>query len=105
MYVRFVKSVQKHGTYYSIQIVESYRDPKKSKYPITRVIAHLGQVDSLTDRDVDNIINGLCKAIGRTTSKDVSLECCQHRLSLSIFHRNKMSPEKRLKGYPVLCTC
>lgn len=74
MYVRVVKSVQKHGTYHSVQIVESYRDPKKSKHPITRVIAHLGQVDSLTGRDVDNIINGICKAIGRPTSQDASLE-------------------------------
>lgn len=75
MYVRIVKSKQKHGTYHSVQIVESYRDSKKSKHPITRVIAHLGQVDSLTDRDVDNIINGVCKAIGRPTSRDTSLEC------------------------------
>ena len=75
MFVRVVTSKQKHGTYRSVQIVESYRDPKKSKYPITRVIAHLGQVDSLTDRDVDNIINGVCKAIGRPTSKDATLEC------------------------------
>jgi transposase len=75
MFVRVVTSKQKHGTYRSVQIVESYRDPKKSKYPITRVIAHLGQVDSLTDRDVDNIINGVCKAIGRPTSKDAALEC------------------------------
>ncbi len=24
---------------------------------------------------------------------------CQHRLSLSVFHRNKMSPEKRFRDY------
>jgi len=75
MYVRVVTSKQKHGTYHSVQIVESYRDAKKSKHPITRVIAHLGQVDNLTDRDVDNVINGLCKAIGRPSSSDTTLEC------------------------------
>jgi len=75
MYVRIVTSKQKHGTYKSVQIVESYRDSKKSKHPITRVIAHLGQVDKLTDRDVDNIINGVCKAIGRPTGKETTLEC------------------------------
>jgi transposase len=74
MYVRIVTSKQKHGTYKSVQIVESYRDSKKSKHPITRIIAHLGQVDSLTDRDVDNIINGVCKAIGRPITKETSLE-------------------------------
>jgi transposase len=75
MYVRIVTSKQRHGTYKSVQIVESYRDPKKSKHPITRVIAHLGQVDKLTDRDVDNIISGVCKAIGRPTDKETALEC------------------------------
>jgi hypothetical protein len=34
----------------------------------------LGQVYSLTDRDVDNIINGICKAIGRPTSRNATLE-------------------------------
>jgi len=75
MYVRIVTSKQAHGTYKSVQIVESYRDSKKSKHPITRVIAHLGQVEKLTDRDVDNIINGVCKAIGRPTEKETTLEC------------------------------
>jgi len=75
MYVRIVTSKQEHGTYKSVQIVESYRDSKKSKHPITRVIAHLGQVEKLTDRDVDNIINGVCKAIGRPTDRETSLEC------------------------------
>jgi transposase len=75
MFVRVVTSKQKHGTYRSVQIVESYRDPKKSEYPITRIIAHLGQVDRITDRDVDNIINGICKAIGRPAATDASLEC------------------------------
>ena len=69
MYVRIVTSKQRHGTYKSVQIVESYRDSKKSKHPITRVIAHLGQVDKLTDRDVDNIINGVCKAIGENPDR------------------------------------
>jgi len=74
MYVRTVPSKQKHGTYHSVQIVESYRDRAKSKYPITRILANLGQADKLTDRDVDNIINGLCKILGRPTSEDATWE-------------------------------
>jgi transposase len=74
MYVRIVTSKQKHGTYRSVQIVESYRDREKSKHPITKIIANIGPVDKLTDRDVDNIINGVCKAIGRPTATESSLE-------------------------------
>jgi transposase len=77
MYVRIVPSKQKHATYRSLQIVESYRDRKKSKHPITKIIANLGPVDKLTDRDVDNIINGVCKAIGRPTAKEGSLATAQ----------------------------
>jgi len=74
MYVRIVTSKQKHKTYRSVQIVDSYRDPARSKHPITKVIAHLGQVEQLTERDVDNIINGVCKAIGRPTAKEATLQ-------------------------------
>jgi transposase len=74
MYVRTVPSKQKHATYHTVQIVESYRDRTKSKHPITRVLGNLGQVEKITDRDVDNIINGLCKALGRPTSEDATWE-------------------------------
>ena len=74
MYVRIVTSKQKHATYRSVQIVESYRDRKKSKHPITKIIANLGPVDKLTERDVDNINNGVCKAIGRPAAKESCLE-------------------------------
>jgi len=73
MYVRIVKSRQRGKIYNSIQICESYRDASKSPYPLTRVIAHLGQLDAFTDRDVDGIINGLCKVFGRTGAKDVTV--------------------------------
>jgi len=77
MYVRVVTSKQKHKTYRSVQIVDSYRDPSKSPHPITKVIAHIGQVDALSDRDVDNIIKGICKAVGRPTAEDASVESAQ----------------------------
>jgi hypothetical protein len=33
----------------------------------------LGQVDAFTDRDVDSVLNGLCKAFGRESARDVSV--------------------------------
>ena len=71
MYVRIVKSRQRGKVYKSVQICESYRDKSKSPYPLTRVIAHLGQVDAFSEKDVDGIINGLCKVFGRQSAKDV----------------------------------
>jgi transposase len=73
MYVRIVKSRQRGKVYNSVQICESFRDKTKSPYPLTRVIAHLGQLDAFSDRDVDGIINGLCKVFGRTSAKDVTV--------------------------------
>lgn len=73
MYVRIVKSRQRGKVYNSVQICESYRDKSKSPYPLTRVIAHLGQLDAFTDRDVDGIINGLCKIFGRQSANDVTV--------------------------------
>jgi len=73
MYVRIVKSRQRGKVYQSVQICESYRDKSKSPYPLTRMIAHLGQVDAFSEKDVDGIINGLCKVFGRTSGKDVAV--------------------------------
>ena len=73
MYVRIVKSRQRGKIYNSVQICESYRDKLKSPYPLTRVIAHLGQLDAFRERDVDGILNGLCKVFGRTSAKDVTV--------------------------------
>jgi hypothetical protein len=68
MYVRIVKSRQRGKVYHSIQICESYRDKAKSPYPQTRVIPHLGQLDAFSEKDVDGIINGLCKIFGRQSA-------------------------------------
>jgi transposase len=73
MYVRIVKSRQRGKVYNSVQICESYRDKAKSPYPQTRVIAHLGQLDAFSDKDVDGILNGLCKIFGRTSTKDITV--------------------------------
>lgn len=73
MYVRIVKSRQRGKVYNSVQICESYRDKSKSSYPLTRVIAHLGQLDAFSDKDVDGIINGLCKVFGRISAKDITV--------------------------------
>jgi transposase len=73
MYVRIVKSRQRGKVYNSVQICESYRDKSKSPYPLTRVIAHLGQLEAFSDKNVDGIINGLCKVFGRTSGKEVSV--------------------------------
>ncbi|MBW2109567.1 MAG: IS1634 family transposase [Deltaproteobacteria bacterium] len=73
MYLRIVKSRQRGKVYESAQIVESFRDPETKK-PKTRIIAHLGQVASLKEKDVDNLINGLCRAIGRPAPEAAELE-------------------------------
>lgn len=73
MYVRIVKSRQRGKIYNSVQICESYRDRSKSPHPLTRVIAHIGQVDAFSEKDVDGIINGLCKVFGRQSGKEVTV--------------------------------
>ncbi|WP_028316610.1 IS1634 family transposase [Desulfatibacillum aliphaticivorans] len=73
MYIRIVKSKQRGKVYQSVQIAESVREPGV-KNPRTKIIAHLGQVDKLKEKDVDNIINGLCKAIGRPARDDFAVD-------------------------------
>ena len=73
MFIRVVKSRQRGKVYNSVQLCQAYRDKSKGGVPRTKILAHLGQVDAFTDRDVDSMINGLCKAFGRTSARDVSV--------------------------------
>ncbi|MFQ5574248.1 MAG: IS1634 family transposase, partial [Terriglobia bacterium] len=59
MYTRLTRS----GGRTYLQLVESYRD-ERSK-PRQRVIANLGRLDRLTDRDLEPLIGGLQRALGR----------------------------------------
>jgi transposase len=71
MFIRVVKSKQRGKIYNSVQLCQAYRDKSKGGVPRTKILAHLGQVDAFTDRDVDSILNGLCKAFGRQSARDV----------------------------------
>ncbi|MEW6442735.1 MAG: IS1634 family transposase [bacterium] len=73
MFVRVVTSRQHTKTYRSLQICESYRDPSRGGVPRTRVLAHVGQVDRFSQRDVDSIINGLLRVFGRPSAKDTAV--------------------------------
>lgn len=59
--------------YRYVQIVESYRDPAKSKTPRTRVLAHLGSLEDLVQGEADNLIRGLNRILGRQTGADSEL--------------------------------
>jgi hypothetical protein len=50
-----------------LQLVQSYRNA--SGAPRQRVIANLGRVDQLSDKDLDPLIGGLQRALGRPTSR------------------------------------
>ena len=65
MFIRIAK--QKRGTklYRHLQIAESYRDPKKGGAPRTRIIAHLGTVEGLGQDQIERLIAGLQRAIGK----------------------------------------
>ncbi len=67
MYVRVVTSKQGERTYRSVQLVESFRDAEKGGKPRTRVLLHLGNVEDLSGTKVDRLIDGLPRAVGRST--------------------------------------
>lgn len=59
MYTRLTRS----GGRTYLQLVESYRDERGK--PRQRVIANLGRLDRLTDKDLEPLIGGLQRALGR----------------------------------------
>jgi len=59
----FTRITRSGGRAY-LQLVESFRN--EAGQPRQRVIANLGRLDQLTDKDLDPLINGLQRALGRT---------------------------------------
>jgi hypothetical protein len=66
MFIRIAKQKRKHKTYRHLQIAESYRDPEKDNSPRTRILAHLGTVEGLGEEQIEKLIAGLQRAIGKT---------------------------------------
>lgn len=59
----FTRITRSGGRAY-LQLVESFRN--EAGQPRQRVIANLGRLDQLTDKDLDPLINGLQRALGRS---------------------------------------
>ena len=51
-------------------MVESFRDAEKGGKPRTRVLLHLGNVEDLSGTKVDRLIDGLLRAVGRSTGEE-----------------------------------
>lgn len=67
MYTRITRSGGRHY----LQIVESFRTDSTVRQ---RVVANLGRLDQLRDRDLDPLINGLNRALGRAESSAQRVE-------------------------------
>jgi transposase len=69
MFIRVAKQKRGDKIYRHLQIAESFRDPNKGGSPRTRIIAHLGTVEGLGNDQIERLIAGLQKAIGKTAVK------------------------------------
>lgn len=65
MFIRVAKQKRGAKTYRHLQIAESFRDPTKGNAPRTRIIAQLGTVEGLGEEQIEKLIVGLKRAIGR----------------------------------------
>ena len=65
MFVRVAKQKRGDKVYRHLQIAESYRDPQKGGSPRTRILAHLGTIEGLGEDQVERLIAGFQKALGR----------------------------------------
>lgn len=70
MFVRLTRQKQGKKEYRHLQIAESYRDPEKGNSPRTRILAYLGTVEGLGEEQIEKLIAGLQRAIGREAGKD-----------------------------------
>lgn len=66
MFIRIAKQKRKNKLYRHLQIAESYRDPEKGNAPRTRILAHLGTIEGLGEEQIEKLIAGLQRAIGKT---------------------------------------
>lgn len=65
MFIRIAKQKRGNKIYRHLQIAESYRDPNKGGAPRTRIIAHLGTVEGLGQDQIERLIAGLQRAVGK----------------------------------------
>jgi hypothetical protein len=67
MYLRIVTKKQRDKVYKSLHLVESYRAKTPEGYKIRqRSLANFGNIDRITEKDIDNIFSGLCRIFGRS---------------------------------------
>ncbi len=81
MFIRIARQRRGEKEYKSLQIAESYRDSGKGGAPRTRVLAHLGTLESLGEKQIEKLIAGLQRVIG----KDISEEAISELLSAKDF--------------------
>ena len=70
MYIRIARQRQGNREYRSLQIAESYRDTDKGGVPRTRILAHLGSLEKLGEKQIEKLISGLQRALGRDASEE-----------------------------------
>ena len=73
MFIRIAKQKRGDKVYRHLQIAESFRDPAKGKAPRTRIIAHLGTVEGLGEEQIEKLIAGLQRAIGKEPAAPTEL--------------------------------
>jgi transposase len=69
MFIRIARQRQGKKEYRSLQIAESYRDADKGGAPRTRILAHLGTIENLGEKQIEKLIAGLQRALGREPSE------------------------------------
>jgi transposase len=70
MFIRIARQRQGSKEYRSLQIAESFRDPDKGGAPRTRILAHLGTLENLGEKQIEKLIAGLQRALGREVSEE-----------------------------------
>lgn len=70
MFIRIARQRRGEKEYKSLQIAESFRDPEKDGAPRTRVLAHLGTLESLGEKQIEKLIVGLQRVIGKEVSEE-----------------------------------
>src|SRR4030067_984057 len=74
MFIRTARQRQGKRESRSLQIAESFRDPDKGGAPRTRILAHLGTLENLGEEQIEKLIAGLQRALGREVSEEKSGE-------------------------------
>lgn len=73
MFIRIAKQKRGNKVYRHLQIAESFRDPAKGMAPRTRIIAQLGTVEGLGEEQIEKLIAGLQRAIGKEPAAPAEL--------------------------------